>query len=360
MVSTSIIDNSSTTHNVILAYVNGVVVYIINSDASFIVGNNNIIGFDTNSFPKIYQGLTLAYTNTTTQSAEATSNFKYYGSASNADRLGGFPASNYLNQNNPTFQNQVNFSDAGFTIGNPTAKLKIYNDSTNGYHPTIINEYSNTLVFQTTSTTGIINTPLKLVDNTIFPNLDNSTELGTSTNKFSDVYATTFHGNATSATTAMNMSISGTTYAASTSVVNTTMVARNDSGDIYCNVMHGVATSARYADLAEKYLTDKEYSAGTVMMVGGDKEITISDGIRKVIGVISTNPAYMMNSELVNGSYVALKGRVPVRIYGKVRKGDELIPYNNGFAKSIKDESPHLIFAIALEDGDGLVECVIL
>ncbi len=84
------------------------------------------------------------------------------------------------------------------------------------------------------------------------------------------------------------------------------------------------------------------------------------------IGVVSANPAYMMNSALEGGTYIALKGRVPVKIIGPVRKGDALIPAEAGAAKADNSTAPsgNRQFGIALEDnvepGVKLVECVIL
>ena len=98
---------------------------------------------------------------------------------------------------------------------------------------------------------------------------------------------------------------------------------------VYATTFNGTATQAKYADLAEKYVGDAEYEPGTVLVFGGDAEVTITDakGDHRVAGVVSTNPAYLMNSELneVNTVEVALSGRVPCKVLGKVNKGDMLI-----------------------------------
>ena len=99
-------------------------------------------------------------------------------------------------------------------------------------------------------------------------------------------------------------------------------------------VYNGTATSARFADLAEKYSTDKEYPVGTVMVVSHDpaSECTASfQPCQLALGVISENPAYMMNSE-AEGQYIALKGRVPVRVIGAIMKGQPLVATANGTA----------------------------
>jgi hypothetical protein len=105
-----------------------------------------------------------------------------------------------------------------------------------------------------------------------------------------------------------------------------------DSGGVtVTGVLTGTATSARYADLAERYEADAEYPTGTVMIFGGEKEVTQSTSKmdRRKAGVVSEKPAYMMNSDLVEtveyAPYIALQGRVPVRVIGEVRKGDLMI-----------------------------------
>ena len=132
---------------------------------------------------------------------------------------------------------------------------------------------------------------------------------------------------------------------------------------VYATTFDGVATSAKYADLAEKYLADAEYPVGTVIAVGGSAEVTAADVVTEhsVLGVVSENPAYMMNSELEGGTYIALKGRVSVRVTGTVKKGNRLAPSEvTGLAKADNRRNAWS-FAIALADAvDGMVEAVIL
>ena len=127
----------------------------------------------------------------------------------------------------------------------------------------------------------------------------------------------------------------------------------------------GSRLNATYADLAEYYEADAEYEPGTVLEFGGDKEVTIAeDGTIKVAGVVSTNPAYIMNS-LCLGTHtvaIALQGRVPTKVCGKIRKGDMLISGGNGFARPAKT-SPMMgtVIGKALEnfDGEGVIEVAI-
>jgi hypothetical protein len=127
------------------------------------------------------------------------------------------------------------------------------------------------------------------------------------------------------------------------------------------NVLTTTASAARYGDLAEKYLADKEYPPGTVVAVGGTAEITACDEGDRAIGVVSEKPGYMMNSELANGTYVALKGRVPVLVEGPVRKSDRLVAGKDGRARSAP--FGHLdVFAVALSstDNGGTIEAIVL
>lgn len=147
---------------------------------------------------------------------------------------------------------------------------------------------------------------------------------------------------------------------AKTTAAANSIAARDSDGNLVAVLFDGTATAARYADLAEKYLPDADYEPGTVVVVGGEKEVTASQWGQRAIGVISTNPAFMMNKDLDGGVYVALKGRVPVKISGRVRKGDRLVAGNNGNAVAAV---PHAndVFAIALADSEnGVVEAVIL
>ena len=87
-----------------------------------------------------------------------------------------------------------------------------------------------------------------------------------------------------------------------------------------------VSATAQYADLAEIYTTDQQYPAGTVVVFGGEAEVTQSRESHdaRIAGVVSTNPAYLMNGT-ETGVPVALQGRVPCRVLGPVSKGDRVV-----------------------------------
>ena len=109
--------------------------------------------------------------------------------------------------------------------------------------------------------------------------------------------------------------------------------------------------------MAEKYSSDAEYEPGTVVSFGGKAEVTLStrDGDRRVAGVVTTAPAYLMNSELEGTSVaIALQGRVPCKVTGKVAKGDMLIAAGQGYARADVNPIMGQMIGKALEDFDGV------
>lgn len=136
----------------------------------------------------------------------------------------------------------------------------------------------------------------------------------------------------------------------------------------YFNTVFAKATSAQYADLAENYTADADYAPGTVVIFGGDAEITISTEVadERVAGAISTDPAHLMNAAQP-GLPVALRGRVPVNVIGPVTKGDSLITGSiAGHAQSVGRSRLYgqAVFAKALEtnleDGKKVIIAVII
>jgi len=124
-----------------------------------------------------------------------------------------------------------------------------------------------------------------------------------------------------------NLSVStGTVTVGNVVNSNANGVGNIGSSTTYFNTAFVKATSAQYADLAEYYKSDADYKPGTVVVFGGDEEITISNKSHdtRVAGVVSTQPAYIMNSQC-EGLPIALTGRVPCQVQGPVDKGDVLV-----------------------------------
>ena len=137
---------------------------------------------------------------------------------------------------------------------------------------------------------------------------------------------------------------------------------------VYAGVLNGTSTQSRYADLAENYLADAEYETGTVLVFGGDEEITTTTakGDRRVAGVVSEKPGYLMNGDL-DGNFVtalALQGRVPVKVLGTVEPGDLVVTSSiPGYGIVDNDPKVGTIIGKALgakEDPErGIVEVVV-
>ena len=148
-----------------------------------------------------------------------------------------------------------------------------------------------------------------------------------------------------------------------------TIIARDGSGNFTANVATLTATAARYADLAERYTADADYEPGTVVELGGEQEVTQTTRPISVAiaGIVSTDPAYLMNADLTDGISVALIGRVPCKVIGTIHKGDILVSsLTPGHAEAHRDiHSPPAgsVIGKAIEsksnDGSGVIEVLV-
>ena len=361
MRSVSLLDDSGNPHAVIQAIDDDVTIFTISTEEFRLNAVNPIAGFDT-----LHQGVTLCYTNDDGVSnlGQTQTGHRFWGTATNSERLGGLTASSFIQTTNATFANPVQFSHAGFTVGDPQALLRVFNDTETT--PTIQNQQGREIVFKTTVSGNPTTSNIKFVGRTdttyvdILPSTTLVSRIGSVDFAFERVYADKFKGTADKADL---LSVNGNYRSASTDSIINTIAARDVNGYINAVVFQGVATSANYADLAEKYLADAAYEVGTVVMVGGDKEVTAAQVGFRALGAVSANPAYMMNSGLEGGTYIALKGRVPVKVIGSVIKGQRLVAGQDGTAQAAMGNTAD-VFAIALETSNDalvkLIECVIL
>ena len=444
-------DTGNTNHSILKVLAGGKTVAIASQTAFTLNSTINPI----EDFTLVKKGLTLANTD-----ANGISNdYVYWGTSSNALRLGGFAADQFLQKGNIEFDPlyTVKFPDNGFILGDQndlrffiqTGDQIVMESLTGNPISMYVTDGATRNISGEFTTTGFR------------PGTDNNYDLGESLKKWADVYATTFNGNlvgnVTGNTTGnhtgdlfsnsaqkmidaaseeigyASATLRGTLFgnvsgdltgnasnaalltslapsetvpsgvasipvrnasgniiatqfvgtvdkadrlkiddsatdsdpnykSAKTTPSNSSIAARTAAGDLRANLFDGTATAARYADLAEKYLTDDAYDYGTVVSVGGLMEVTASKEGDRALGVISKSPAFMMNAHLAGGQFVALKGRVPVKVVGTVKKGDRLIASADGTA-TVSKASPD-VFAIALEGSDvaevKLIEAVVL
>ena len=359
MISLELLDSTSATKSVIAATIEDEVIAIMSPHTPFDISvTTPVTGFD-----RVQRGITLAWTRTadsgvTNSTGVAGRDFRYWGTASNAEKLGGKLASEYITTaiGTPTvFTESVEFPDDGIAVGD-SLDFKFY--IANGDEGIIENQtgLGSEIKFKTTNGTGTSVNSVTVNSTGLIPGADNTYNIGTSSLRFGTIHAVTFQGTATRAD---SLKVGSDYRTASAGASVNTIVCRTGDGNIAANLFQGTATAARYADLAEKYTTDQEYPVGTVMAVGGEAETRAAKVSDFAVGVISENPAIMMNSE-AEGQYIGLKGRVPVRVTGPVSKGMAVYAWQDGVASTITSNG---LVGIALEtnhdEGEKLVECVL-
>jgi hypothetical protein len=157
----------------------------------------------------------------------------------------------------------------------------------------------------------------------------------------------------------LSLQAATTTISGSLQTTTLTTGANSTAGTVTGNwtLTAGSRWQATYADLAEKYVADDTYEPGTVLLFGGEQEVTLSNAFdsTKVAGVVTTNPAYSMNA-MLEAEYVAeiaLQGRVPCKVQGPVEKGDLMVSASNGHATANNDARAGTIIGKALENFNG-------
>ena len=149
-------------------------------------------------------------------------------------------------------------------------------------------------------------------------------------------------------------------------------MSANTLVDIRANIVHAIATGAQYSDVAERYAADDYMQKGTVVMIGGTEEITEATGemTDRVFGVTSTQPAFMMNSSAGNNDshpYIAMVGRVPVRVIGTANKGDRIVLSDTkGVARALaanETANCNQVVGVVLQNktdaAENTIECVV-
>ena len=342
----TILDSTDTNQNITKLFNDGNLLAIISEDT--FTPKVSISGFAT-----IKKGITLT---------TAISDIKFQGTASDADALGGIAAANYFRSNaNDTTSGTVTIANDGGLIVGSDSDITVTVDSSGGI---ISNTTQDTDITFKVNDGGVTTTVMTIDGSESRVGIGTTTPTtalevnGTITATNITASAT---GDVTGNLTSTGANTMGTLTMGGTLTTQTILPDTNTSYDIgssskQYNTVHAKATSAQYADLAEVYETDAEYEVGTVMVFGGDKEVTISTegNDRKVAGVISDNPAYLMNSG-APGQPVALMGKVPCKVVGHIMKGDMLStdPNHNGVAKKTHEPQVGEVIGKALENYDS-------
>ena len=195
---------------------------------------------------------------------------------------------------------------------------------------------------------------------TIIASTVNAGTIGNSGATLTGTLSTAAQTSVTSLGTLTGLTVSGAI------VPNANLTINIGSVSAWFNTFYGVSTQAKYADLAENYQGDRAYNPGTVLMFGGTQEVTIADaGSTAVAGIVSTNPAHLMNGQLSGANVVplALTGRVPCMVIGPVKKGDMMISAGFGYARSSTNPAIGQVIGKALQDfpveSKGVIEVVV-
>jgi len=339
----AILDSSDASQNITKLSNDGNLIAIISEDE--FTPKSSISGFAT-----IKKGITLT---------TAIANTKFQGTATDADALGGVAAANFLRSNaNDTTSGTISIANDGGMILGADSDLTISVDSGGVI---LANTTPNTdITFKVND--GGTTTTVMTIDGS-----ESRVGIGTTTPTTAlqvagTITATTFSGNfaggiagdiTNTGTNSMGTLAMGGTLTTKNILPDANTTYNIGSASKQYNTVYATATSAQYADLAEIYESDAEYEVGTVVIFGGEKEITVSSmgSDARVAGVISENPAYLMNSK-ATGQPVALQGKVPCKVVGQISKGDMLVTHSQhpGVARTGTNPAMGTVIGKALEE----------
>lgn len=313
----TVTDDGASDHVVVKLYTNNTLVATVSKDTAF-TPNSAISGFAT-----IKPGIQL--------STAITGN-KFQGTATDSDALGGIAATGFLRSDASDSTSGVLsiLNDTGIVVGADSD----FTVGVSGSDVSISNATSDGDILVKVNDGGVVSTAMTVdgATNRVLVAGAPTASLGVATKAYVDSSVSGSGALPTSGGTMTgDILISGTVNFGSSG---------NRVSTVFATTFNGTSTAAQYADLAENFRPDQNYMPGTIVALGGVEEITaVNDELSdSVFGVISDKPAYLMNSEQDGGAPVAVAGRVPVRCIGLVNKGDRLVSAGNGIARAVSED----------------------
>lgn len=396
----TITDSGSTNHVAVNVYVSNTLVGIISKDSEY-TPQTVISGFTT-----VKPGFNLT---------TAIANIAFVGTSTNSEQLGSAPAANYARTDiATTFANTVTVdNNSGLTVGTNDN----FTVGVSGNLTTLTNNVNNANIAIRANVSGSTVTAITVdgtTGATLIANLVTTGAFNTT-----GYIQTSYNENATSnvtgavRVTAGGIGVNGNVFTSNSFVATGNVVATGRiaatgnlssasyllvtgsenatsnvtgavrisggmslggaifaTGNVNGLYFNGVSVNALYADLAERFEADAYYQPGTVLTLGGEKEVTLEaeELSEDVFGVVSTKAAYLMNGAAGTDEThppIAVSGRVPVRVIGKVKKSDRLVSAGNGLARaaSKNEVTPFNVIGRSLEnkydDGEGTVLAIV-
>ena len=333
-------DSTDANQNVTKWYNDGSLIAIISDDT--FTPKSAISGFAS-----ITKGITL-----TTDIAD----LKLTGTSTDSDKLGGIAAANYLrsNANDTTAGTLGIVNDSGLTVG-ADSDLHITVDALGVNIQNVISDKNITFKVNDGGTTSTVMTVSGASGRIGIGTTSPATKLDILGTTRSTAFSGPLSGTVTDTTGSSTLNALSMNSTLTSKDITPATDATYDIGtsSLGYNVVYAKATSAQYADLAEKYTSDHEYEPGTVVIFSGAEELTVSQFANdtRVAGVVSTNPAYLMNDK-EDGVAVALVGKVPCKVEGYIEKGDLLTTSGKSAGHAKKAIEPKLgsIIGKALEN----------
>jgi len=368
-----ILSDGTSTHVVVKFLINNKLAAILSGDTAF----TPVPSLTSSGFTTINPGINLP-----NESIGGTlTGLRYWGNAHNAEYLGSIPAAAFTTYTgtSPFVTAQTISNNSGLTVGtagdlvlDKVTGIARISSNISGQDLSLYSRVSGTLTkLFTVAGDGNVRVFANTATGTSYAFPTTSDNNVANKRYVDDTVVTVVNTSITNAVANLGFGGAGGNTTFGANLVPTANLTYNlGSTTSWWNNIYGTAIHAQYADVAERFEADAYIQPGTVVELGGSKEITAvgEELSENILGVISTRAAYLMNSGAGSDTThppVAVSGRVPVRVIGKIQKGDRLVSAGNGLARAghRTEISPWNVIGRALASkttsGEGVIEATV-